>query len=275
MVSHMITSNFIEEKINPHELQLFTTKYYLGKTLSSGQFNAVASGHNNLTFKKVVIIAIYNPNMQKLREASLLKKLQHVHGVITYYDHYYVKNTITLLVMEYFGHMTLHSFLQMNGSISEHLSHKIFKQVLLTVKMCYHSNILHRKLRASNILLNIHTFEIKIINFNSACQFDDYQTFTSQLSHKNAPPEYFKFKKYSAEGLYVWSMGLLLYNMLFDYTPFDTPCDIVNAPVYIPETNKISLDVKVFLKWLLKKDVSDRITLNEMSFHPWITKKWI
>jgi serine/threonine protein kinase len=275
MVSHMIASTFDEHKINHLELKIFTAKYYLGKTFSSGKFNAVALGRNKLSFKKVIIKAIYNPHMQKLREANLLKKLQHVYGVITYYDHYYVKNTITLLVMEYFGHMSLHAFLEMNGSISEDLSYKIFKQLLLTVKMCYQSNILHRKLRASNILINIHTFEIKVINFNSACQFDNDQKFTSQLSYKNAPPEYFKFKKYSAEGLYVWSLGLLLYNMLFGKPPFDYPCDTVNSPVNIPETKVISLDVKLFLKWLLKKDESDRITLNEMSFHPWITKKWI
>ena len=117
--------------------------------------------------------------------------------------------------------------------------------------------------------------EIKLINFSSACSFDNDQDFTSQLSHKNAPPEFFKFKKYSADGLYVWSLGVLLYTLLFNKPPFKSPYEIVNTPLCIPSTKKISLDVKLFLKWVLRKDESDRITLNEMTCHPWITKKWI
>jgi serine/threonine protein kinase len=89
------------------------------------------------------------------------------------------------------------------------------------------------------------------------------------------PPEYFKHKKYSANGLNAWSLGVLLYEMLFNVYPFVTPYETVNLPLSIPHSTSISLDVRVFLQWMLEKLESKRITIEEIIVHPWVTKKWV
>ncbi len=265
----------IEENAHLPEVERFTNKYYLKRTLISGNINAVASGsYKKSPENKVLIKAVYKDKPFKLKEAIILKKLSKVTGVVKYLDHYAIKCSTYLLVTEYFGNMNLQCFLSTNGPLSEKIAHTIFKQLFTTVQACYNKNILHRKLKPSNILIDVKTYQVKIINFNSASQFD-LDEFTSQLSEDIAPPEYFKYKKYTADGLYTWMLGLLLYEMLFNIKPFDSPKNVISTPLHIAPHNQIlSFDVISFLDWMLAKKC-DRITINQIGHHPWITKQWI
>jgi serine/threonine protein kinase len=267
----------IEYNAHKPEIQRFSQKYFLHNTFNSGQFNAVASGYNRTTYKKVVIKAIYKPEGSTIKEPLILQKLLNVNGVIKYLDHYAINCDTHLIVTEYFGHMNLQKFLSTNGPVSETLAHTIFKQLFTTAHQCFQLNILHRKLKPSNIIINVNTNKIKITNFNSASQFEMGQVFSSQLNNKIAPPEYFETRRYTADSLYAWYLGLILYELLFNEKPFKSTDDILNTslePLFIPHHNRknLSLDVIVFLNWLLAK--SDRITLNQIAHHPWITKQW-
>jgi len=218
---------------------------------------------------------IYNPGHNKVKEISILKKLQHVPGIIKYLDDYAIKSDIHFIVMEYFGQMSLQFFLTSNGPVSENVAHTIFKQLFNTTYSCFQKHILHRKLKPSNIIINIKTNQVKIANFNSASQFDSKNDeLNSPLNNDITPPEYFQYKKYTADGLYTWSLGLILYALLFNIKPFNSPSDIINTPlIIVPHNQHLSIDVIVLLKWILDK--SDRISLNQLAHHPWITKQWI
>jgi serine/threonine protein kinase len=257
------------------EVYRFTQKYELTQTLSQGKFNAVAKGYNKNTQQKVIIKSVYNPEYRKVKEANILKQLRHVPGVIQYLDIFYIKSNIHFLVLEYFGQSTLKAFLNTEGALSENTAYTIFNQLFFTVHACFQQNILHRKLKPSNIHINVSTLEIKLTNFNSASQFDEPE-FTSQLSHDIAPPEYFNTGHYTANGLYVWSLGLLLYELLFNNKPFESPHEIMTKVLIFPCHHQIlSLDVKLFLKWMLEKNINKRITLHQIMHHPWLTKEWI
>jgi serine/threonine protein kinase len=256
------------------DVQRFTQKYYLKRTMLRGKYNALAYGHNKITRAKVLIKSIYTPEPCKLAEATVLKKLLHVPGVITYLDHYAIKCNIYFLVMEYFGHMDLQFFLSTNGAVSEKIGHTIFKQLATTVQECFKQNILHRKLTLNNILIDVRTNQVKITNFSSASQFDDADELTAHLVDEIASPEYLETTKYTADGLYTWSLGLILYKLLFNKKPFNSTDDVINTPLTIPPHNpNLSLNVINFLHWMLSK--YDRITLHQLTHHPWITKTWI
>jgi len=257
------------------EVKRFTEKYYLKKTLIQGQFNAVAYGYNKKNHQKVVIKSVYNSEQNKHKEVTILKQLQHVPGIIKYIDSFTIKCDIQFIVMEYFGQMNLYHFLKIEGPLSEKITHEIFKQLSTTVLHCYQNRILHRKLKPSNILINIRTNKIKIGNFNSASQFNsEKEEFTSQLNNEITPPEYFQSKKYTADGLYTWSLGLILFEMLFKMKPFESSIDAVCNPLCIPpHAQKISIIVLILLKQLLAK--SNRIKLNDLYHHPWINKVYI
>ena len=263
----------IKENTHLPEVRRFNRKYILTKTIIRGKYNALASGFSKITHNKVLIKSVYQPEPCKMKEVSILKTLLHVPGVVKYLDHYAIKCDIYFLVMEYFGQMNLKFFLTSNGPVSEKTAHSILKQLFVTIQSCFEKKILHKKVIPRNILINTYTNQVKIANFNSASEFDS-EEFTSPLSHKVAPPEYFQSQKYTADGLYVWSLGLILYELLFNKNPFNSPRDVVNAPLIMPpHKQRLSLDVITFLNWLLAK--SKRITLQQVAHHPWITKQWI
>lgn len=274
----MDTSTSDRARCDTHfsEAQRFSQKYFLKQTLISGKMNTIAYGLNKMTRKKVIIKAVYKVVPCKLKEVAILKQLQHIPGVIKYYDHYAIKCNIHFIVMEYFGQMNLEFFLSVNGFVSENLARMYFKQLFTTVYACFKNNILHKTLTTSNIRIDVKTNQLKIANFSTASQFDseEEEEFISQLNSKNAPPEYFQSKKYTADGLYVWSLGLILYELLLNKKPFHSTHDIINTPLIItPHKQKLSLDVITFLNWLLAK--SYRITLQQIAHHPWITEVWI
>jgi len=69
-------------------------------------------------------------------------------------------------------------------------------------------------------------------------------------------------------------MFLILYELLFNIKPFNSPIDVTNTPlVIVPHEQTLSLDVINFLVWMLAK--SNRITINQIAHHPWITKLWV
>jgi serine/threonine protein kinase len=257
------------------EIQRFTTKYHLEKTLLSGKFNSVAMAEHRGTQKKVIVKAVYSPQYRKLKEASFLKKLVHVPGVITYLDQYYINPSLHLLVMEYFGEMTLTRFLAQNKPLSESKAHVIFKQMVSAAQLCFNFNILHRKIKTNNILVDIHSLKIKLTNFNSASHIDEDDQFNTALCTDIAPPEYFTMGVYSANGLYVWTLGLVLYEMLFACKPFQSCNDIVHTSCALFNNKTLTLEAQSLVAWMLTKSVHKRISLNELTHHPWVTKKWI
>jgi serine/threonine protein kinase len=265
----------IQNYPNKPEVRRFQNTYILKKTLSQGKYNTVAAGYNKNTHQNVAIKSVYNPDYRKIKEANILKKLHHVPGVIQYIDLFYIKSDTHFLVLEYFGQMNLKKFLATEGPVSESLAYTIFNQIFFTVHACFQKNILHRKVKPSNILINVSTLEIKLTNFNSASQFDELE-FNSQLSHDIAPPEYFIFGTYTADGLFVWSLGLLLYELLFNRKPFASPHEVMTKVLTLPcHYQFVSLDVKLFIKWMLDKNKNERITLHQIMHHPWLTNVWI
>jgi serine/threonine protein kinase len=258
------------------EIKRFTDKYHLEKTLHSGKFNSVAIATNRETSKKVIVKTVYSKYYRKLREASFLKKLVHVPGVISYLDQYYINPSLNLLILEYFGEMTLKRYLEQNGPLSEGQAYIIFKQLVSIAQICYNFNIMHRKIKSSNFLVNKTSLKIKLTNFNSASHFDEEnEEFNTALCPDIAPPEYFTKGSYSANGLYVWTLGLLLYEMFFACKPFNCPNDIVHKPCSIAVKNCLSIDAQMLISWMLTKPAKKRMSLNELVHHPWVTKKWI
>ena len=258
------------------EIFRFVKHYYLGKTLYRGRFTDVALGKHRASQQKVIIKSIQTKHYCKLKEASFLKKLIHVPGVIKYFDHFNITHNVNLLVIEYFSKMSLKTLLHQYGPLSEINTHTIFKQLVSTVQSCFSCFILHRDIKPSNILININTLQIKLINFNSASHFNtENDQFNTPLSKDIAPPEYFTRRSYSPNGLYVWALGLILYEMLYNRPPCQTNNNVVRYFCSLYAKKPLSVEAEQLVFWMLTKKTKKRILLHELEHHPWITKKWI
>ena len=87
-----------------------------------------------------------------------------------------------------------------------------------------------------------------------------------------APPEWIKFRRYRADGLTVWSLGVLLYDMVNGDIPFETDSQIKRANVHFRTELRLSTECQDLIRRCLEVDVGGRITLEEMRAHPWLAE---
>nr|AFJ24828.1 pim-1 [Schmidtea mediterranea] len=84
------------------------------------------------------------------------------------------------------------------------------------------------------------------------------------------PPEWIKNHCYNGFKLEVWSLGVLLFDMVCGDIPFNTDDQILNGK--LKYRHCVSADCRDLIEKCLKHDPSYRINLNEISNHPWVQK---
>jgi serine/threonine protein kinase len=255
------------------DLCRFVESYQVDQRVFFDKATIVSFGHSLLTQKKVIIKCIETQEYKKLKEINILKKLEKVPGVINYIDHFYFSPIKQVMVTEFFGDGTLARFITQFAPVSENTTHIIIKQLITAAQACYNLNILHRKINSSNILIDVRNLQIKLHNFDTACIFDK-EIFEAPLSQNSAPPEYFTAKRYTANGYYVWTLGLILYELLFNKKPFDSKEAVITKSCLAKTSKPIDINAFVLVGWMLMKNPSFRICLKQLTYHPWISKKW-
>ena len=244
--------------------------------LGKGAFSTVVAGTNKQNNKNVAVKVIGKNHHDNLSEVIHLKKLYGCKGVIKFLDYFPMQNYLYFIVMENFGHMNLLRFININGPVSEHQGFMIFKQILNVIIDCKALNIFHKAVKGSNILINIKNLQVKIIGFGAACSFKKgFYKNKLNCSIFYLPPEWIKYKHYTAESLTMWNLGILLFYLYYKKMPFFSKWEILYSPVFLSKGKHLSIDAKLFIAWCLKKNITQRITLWESIHHPWITKKYI
>ena len=85
-----------------------------------------------------------------------------------------------------------------------------------------------------------------------------------------SPPEWVKFRRYRGDGLTVWSLGILLYDMVCGDIPFETDAQIKLAHLNFRPELRLSAGVIDCIKRCLTVSQNERITLAQLQQHPWL-----
>jgi len=88
------------------------------------------------------------------------------------------------------------------------------------------------------------------------------------------------FKKPYNENIDVWSLGVLLYELLHGKSAFKARnlneiTTKLKRPIELPFDEKLSEDVKDLIKGILRLEASDRLSLKQMFENKWIKKMYI
>jgi len=179
---------------------------------------------------------------------------------------------------------TLNKFLEdfyPNG-MPEKIAFFFFEQIVRGVQYMHTKGIIHRDLKAPNILIK--DYKIKICDFN-VCRFinedlENPQPLTRVGTRNYLPPEFAKGESVDKElwpKVDVYSMGVLLYVMLYGKEPYKYSVDFVNPGrmanvirnINFDKEPKVSEEAISFIKACLNPEIKQRIGTNEMKNQKW------
>uniref|UniRef100_A0A671WWD8 non-specific serine/threonine protein kinase n=1 Tax=Sparus aurata TaxID=8175 RepID=A0A671WWD8_SPAAU len=193
--------------------------YRLLKTIGKGNFAKVKLARHTLTGREVAIKIIdktqLNPtSLQKVRLCLCCCFSVKLFEVIE-------TDKTLYLVMEYASGGEVFDYLVAHGRMKEKEARAKFRQIVSAVEYCHQKRIVHRDLKAENLLLDA-DMNIKIADFGFSNEF----TLGSKLdtfcgSPPYAAPELFQGKKYDGPEVDVWSLGVILYTLVSGSLPFD------------------------------------------------------
>ncbi|TRZ07566.1 hypothetical protein HGM15179_019541, partial [Zosterops borbonicus] len=114
----------------------------------------------------------------------------------------------------------LQHFIRAWRFLSEEVARELFHQVLEAVQHCTSCGVLHRDIKPENIPVDLATGQAKLIYFGCGTYLQDtaYTHFAGTPSY--SPPEWTDFGWYHSEAAMVWSLGILLYQMVCGEHPF-------------------------------------------------------
>jgi len=265
------TRKHIEE--GPRE---FHKLYKLEEVIGKGGFGTVFAAIRKRDKMQVAVKEVYKAKIIKKTadgktplEVALMEQVQNVEGVIRILDFFEMPESF-LIVMEKFHCQDLFDYISERGALSEAKARLMFSQLLDTVLMCHNNGVLHRDIKDENILIDVKTEQIKLIDFGSGTYLHDglYNDFEGTRVY--APPEWIKYRRYTADGLTVWSLGILLHDMVCGDIPFETDSQILLGLPDWGDNTRLSGECQDLLASCLHTDPTQRTSLHQISHHPWL-----
>lgn len=252
--------------------------YELGKVIGKGNFAVVRLATHTVTQVKVAIKIIDKTrldadNKKKVaREVEIMKLLEHPNVVRLFQ----VMETeqFLYLVTEYASGGEIFEYLLQQGRMSEEDAQKKFRQIVQAVEYCHNKGIVHRDLKAENLLLD-EAQNVKLADFGFSNHFSENELLKTWCgSPPYAAPELFEGQEYSGPQADIWSLGVVLYVMVCGALPFDgTNLQNLRSRVLAGRFRipfYMSSECERMIRRMLQLDPAKRLPLSKVLEHKWM-----
>lgn len=212
-------------RLHNHKRKL-KQRFVIIKKLGQGTYGKVQLGVNKETGQEVAIKTIKKSKIETeadliriRREIQIMSSVQHP-NIIHIYEVFENREKM-VLVMEYAAGGELYDYLSERKVLVESEARRIFRQIATACFYCHKHKICHRDLKLENILLD-ENGNAKIADFGLSNVFDESRLLSTFCgSPLYASPEIVKGTPYIGPEVDCWSLGVLLYTLVYGAMPFD------------------------------------------------------
>eukprot|EP00088_Acartia_fossae_P070651 TRINITY_DN9530_c0_g1_i5.p1 TRINITY_DN9530_c0_g1~~TRINITY_DN9530_c0_g1_i5.p1 ORF type:complete len:395 (+),score=129.68 TRINITY_DN9530_c0_g1_i5:30-1187(+) len=261
----------------------FVQRYRVGPVLGKGGFGVVYAGVRRADNLPVAIkhvakkrvpewATMDNCSKDKVSmELKLLSMLQNVPGVINLIDYYIFSDSLVYIMERPTNSMDLFNYITQKKHLTEPTARHLMRQVVDTISKCHAKGVIHRDIKDENLLIDVRTGELKLIDFGSGSYLSadpghEYTDFTGTRVY--SPPELIQTSKYTANPYTVWSLGILLFDMVQGDIPFELDEEICAAK--LKYRRFVSDSCRDLIESCLRYNPEERIKLEHILDHPWM-----
>jgi serine/threonine protein kinase len=260
-------------------------KYEIGESLGEGTFGKVKRAVNVQTGEAVAIKVLDKGKIQKQNMGSQVKKEISImkliaHRTVVRLKEVLASKTKIFIVLELVTGGELFDKIVDAGKFEPETARFYFQQLVVGTMFCHQNGVCHRDLKPENLLLD--EFQnLKISDFGLSAMYEGGESGPDKMTLLHTTcgtpnyvaPEVLADKGYDGYKADTWSIGVILFVFLAGYLPFDEPTmsalfrKVSNADFTYPTW--FEDDVKDLIGKILVANPEERITLEEITKHPW------
>lgn len=201
------------------------------------------------------------------KEVYYLEQCRHIDGVLPMLDWYFYDAGYCIVMPLLDDVCDLFEFVAENRP-DENSSRTILKQLVQILIECRKVKVHHGDIKLENILVNVNTLKIYLIDFGLSRTYRDTLCLSYWGTTSCTPPEYAIYHEYFMYDAEVWTLGILLYDIVCMQFAFANHIELVNKDVTFPDI-EISSEVKQLICRCLSKDPTTRPCLYSLLHDEW------
>lgn len=206
--------------------------YRILSVIGSGGMGTVYLGAHKFISEQKVAIKVIRSEMvnqsakERLKkEAGILASLNHP-NIVKFLNYEIDSEGNIYLIMEYVEGLTLEQYIKtVSGLIVEKKVLQFFEPILDAVEYAHKKNIIHRDIKPSNIIIT-NDGKPKILDFGISSVFKANENTDAQEEFIMGTPSYMSPEQIKGKNIDyrsdIYSLGVLLYQMLTGNAPYDT-----------------------------------------------------
>lgn len=245
-------------------------KYVIKQQIGRGSFSITRYGVNVDTKETVAFKMVSKANIRDYNlirnEIDTHKNLNH-NGIIKYIESIITEKE-AYIIMEYAANGNMYSHIVKFGRLTPELTKIYVIQIISAIKYLHNNNIIHRDIKSDNILITDNNL-CKICDFGLSILAADDEYLDEYVGSPlyMAPELHKKQIKYNHK-IDVWALGIVTYEMLHGFTPFEThdadelTTNVMYKHIHYPRV--ICHWLKNLINMTLTKNMLERPNINDI-----------